>query len=253
MNSINKSSRDQYEEANKSLVESYQLWYEEIKDKTELLEDGYSNPYYIDIPSNWFETELPRILIVGEEGYGDYGVGKSDGVKANDITKIQSIIKEYLEQQLVDDKEHKTKINASSFWRRFRKVAEHGVCCWSNIDKIHSLGKGEGRLTATDRQKLHSLDMRILQREIEILQPNLVIFFGWYGVSLQHELPEVFKKLYPGGLKDRSVWFKSVVKIEHQCVDYLFTYHPTWGYRNAKLGYEDAVMEQIIEILGTKK
>lgn len=28
----------------------------------------------------------------------------------------------------------------------------------------------------------------------------LMAFFGWYGVSLQHQLPALFERLYPDGL-----------------------------------------------------
>ena len=187
-------------------------------------------------------------MIVGEEGFGTYGCGKQgkphEIIDCHDVESIQNLNYTFLRKQLgkeVGD------INASPFWRRFREIAKYGECAWSNIDKIHLLRNWNCKLSNKDRKLLHSINTRILLEEISILNPTHVVFFGWYGVSLQHELPSLFKKMYPNGLGDNSVWNKDVVAFEEDGRHYIFAYHPNWGYRNR--GYEDKVISVLKEHL----
>ena len=91
------------------------------------------------------------------------------------------------------------------------------------------------------------IDRAILSEEIRLMDPTHIVFFGWYGISLQHELPELFERLYPGGLGDNSVWKNNVVDMEHEGRHYIFTYHPAWGARHK--GYEDRVEEVVKQTL----
>ncbi len=66
-------------EALEQLRQVYLLWGNEISETMpEFLEEKYLNPYYIGIPERWFESDC-RILIVGQEGHGEWGCGKEDG------------------------------------------------------------------------------------------------------------------------------------------------------------------------------
>lgn len=225
---------------NERLVNKYREWLNEIKENApQLLSEKYSNPYFSSIPDGWFDTKGPRIMIVGEEGFGTWGCGKGDGsISADEIEKIQFLNYSNLKKQLG---ESCCDTNYSSFWKRFRKIAGHGICCWTNIDKIHTLHNKKCALTSTERKVLHSVRTRLLHEEISLLNPTHVVFFGWYGTSLQHELPEIYSKMYPQGPNDNSVWNQTVVLIKDEGRKYIFCYHPSWGYRNA--GYEDKVME----------
>lgn len=70
--------------AKQKLVEVNRRFTKDIEETApKLLESAYSNPYFISIPENWFTTKSPRILIVGEEGFGTYGCGKRG--KTDDI------------------------------------------------------------------------------------------------------------------------------------------------------------------------
>ena len=63
-------------------------------------------------------------------------------------------------------------------------------------------------------------------------------------MSLQSECPLVFDKLYPGGLKDDSVWkLEKMAVLSVDGIQYIFTYHPGW--RNKGKGYEEKVMRLI--------
>jgi hypothetical protein len=227
------------------LIDVYTTFLREIESNSpKLLGSTYSNPYFISIPENWFSSETPKILIVGEEGFGTYGCGKQgkpdELINYHEIKKIQNLNYTYLRKQLgIDSGE----INSSPFWRRFREIAKCGKCAWSNIDKIHLLRNWNCRLSNKDRKLLHSINTRILQEEISILNPTHVVFFGWYGVSLQHELPSLFEKMYPNGLGDNSVWNKDVVAFEENGRYYIFAYHPNWGCRHR--GYEEKVIAAV--------
>lgn len=230
-----------------ALKELYEQWSNEIETNCSALVEGeYSNPYYVSIPEDW-ETSKLRIMIVGEEGYGTWGCGKSCGWNEQDppytIKDVENIqrynawaIKTYTEQ------------NKTAFWRRFKKIMAFGYpCIWNNLDKIHSIIKRKRlkhKLTNVEKQLLHSTPTKVLKREIEILKPTIVVFFGWYYESLCKELPEICKLLYPKGKEDDSLWKNTVYQINKDNITYVFTYHPSWGYRTK--GYEEKVMNDLI-------
>ena len=231
--------------ANHQLIELYTNWLSELKSiAPELLGNDYSNPYYTSIPENWFDTEQPRIMVVGEEGFGIWGMGKGadSPIMADEIEIIQKANYDYLRTQLEIEK---GELNNSSFWRRFRRISKYGICCWTNIDKIHRLRDSNCSLSSKKRKLLHATGIKVLAEEINILNPTHIVFFGWYGLSLQHELPDVFKELYPKGLGDSSVWKNTVVPIEHGGRKYIFAYHP--GYKTK--AYEDKVLEVFCKTL----
>lgn len=236
---------DMREETNKKLIKVYTQWLTELFEKApDLLGNVYSNPYYTSIPENWFESAGPRIMVVGEEGFGEWANGKGENVPVlpDEIEKIQSFNYSYLREQLrIDDGE----INNSAFWRRFRKVAEYGVCCWTNIDKIHVRSNARCALSEKKRKLLHSVNTQVLFEEMSILNPTHIIFFGWYGTSLRHEFPELYNQLYPGGAGDSSIWKNSVVPIKHEGRTYIFTYHPSYRSKD----YEEKVMDVFKETL----
>ena len=236
------------------LKELYEKWSDEvICNCPSLIEGAYSNPYYVSIPSNW-EVSQQRIMIVGEEGNGSWGCGKSYGwTEQEPAYTIKSIEKiQYYNTWAV---ETYSKQNKSPFWRRFKKVMDLGYpCIWNNLDKIHSLVKRQGlkhQLNQSEEQLLHSTPTKILQKEIEITNPTIVVFFGWYYDSLHEELPEICSMLYPKGKSDDSLWKRTVYTIKKDGITYIFTYHPNWGYRTK--GYEKQVMDEIETAFVKKK
>lgn len=225
------------EERRKQLLEAYQSWERKLKEACpQLINAKYSHPYYLHIPDNWFEAEF-RILIVGEEGYGDKQFDLP-------IVDAQAFNKKYLSKQLSHGAD-----NRSPFWRRIRKISALTKCsiAWTNLDKIHVNGKN-CKLKIADRMALHQTPIAILREELRILGPHMVVYFGWYGISLRAELPKVFQRLYPGGLKDHSQWKDEKLRtIEIDGIHHVFTYHPNWGQRTR--GYEDKVLDEIRKIL----
>lgn len=238
---VNVSIRGVSMATGEDLAGAYKRWLNELALRCpEFLGDTYSNPYYAFEPDDW-EVGKPRVLVVGEEGFGLGGHGKEDGLEPHDIPSLQEISKQYMYEQVYLSRTEGGCSNRSAFWRRIRKMAAEDISIsWTNIDKIHHRRAKGCALTAEERSRLHSLQNRILASEIDILRPAVLVFFGWYGISLQHELPEVFSGLYPAGLGDTSRWFQNVVPIEQSGRTYLFTYHPSWGSRQKD--YEEKVL-----------
>lgn len=226
------------EERRKQLYDVYKVWESELKSVSpQLITKDYSHPYYLHIPDDWFSAQH-RVLIVGEEGFGEKQFDLS-------IAEAQAFNRNYLLGQLASSAD-----NRSPFWQRIRRIA---ACpdvsiAWTNLDMIHRSGRKGCALKKCERMALHQTPTSILSKEIQILEPSILIYFGWYGLSLRAELPDIFQKLYPGGLKDFSQWKEEKMKvIEMDGIHHIFTYHPGWGQRVK--GYEDSVLQVITEVL----
>jgi hypothetical protein len=229
------------------LKKLYEEWSDELLlNCSALSEKDYSNPCYVSIPEGW-ETAEQRIMIVGEEGYGEWGCGKAYGWDKNkpawtlkDIAKIQDYNRWAIDKYAT---------GRTAFWRRFKQIKDLGLpCIWNNLDKIHFLKKRKGlkhQLTTAEEQLLHSTEIKVLQEEIDILKPTVVVFFGWYYHSLVRELPEICHMLYPKGERDDSLWKYKVYKIKKDNITYIFTYHPAWHGKNKPKTYEEDVLQEV--------
>ena len=224
----------------KALYEKYVTWNQEIFKNPTLSESNISLPYYIYLPDNWSDSKM-RILIVGEEGFGRKGCERDrDVVTENIIETVQEFNKTCM---------FEWKMNNRPFWRRFNKLRENlsdASFCWTNIDKVHRLidpaqNIKRCKLLTNQRAELHKYP--ILQSEIDTIKPTHIIFFGWYGYSLNFELPEIYSKLYKDG---KEKWVKDeycTTITEDNGIKYIFTYHPNWCVRN---GHEKNIIYKIL-------
>ncbi len=226
------------EERRKQLYEVYKVWEKELKAACpQLITKEYSHPYYLHIPDDWFVAGH-KILIVGEEGFGTKQFDLS-------IEEAQEFNRAYLAEQL-----GKGKKNNSGFWRRIRKIAvlPDVSVTWTNLDMIHINGK-ECRLSEYEQTMLHQTPTAILSEEIRILEPDIVVYFGWYReplrAELRGELAPVFDALYPSGKPGWEPEKMQAIKQGKVC--HIFTYHPGWGQRVK--GYEDKVMDLVTNTL----
>ena len=100
----------------KALYEKYLVWNRKIFSNTVLSEDNISLPYYIYLPDDWADSKM-RILIVGEEGYGQKGCDRDKSiVTENIIETVQTFNKKCM---------FEWKMNNRPFWRRFNKLREN--------------------------------------------------------------------------------------------------------------------------------
>lgn len=235
-------------ELNNELLKVYGDWLNELRQINDgkFLSDSYSNPYFISAPESWLNSKL-KVMVVGKEGAGG-GCGKGEWCKnpQQDMRKIIEYTTTYpqIQEKIITENFCGSTVNNSAFWRRFRNVYDMvgSPVIWNNFDKIHYMPqKGEKRSKCTldnaERKLLHSTTTKILRKEIEILKPTHVIFFGWYKNFLGSELPE---------LKENGL---AIEEYKGQCfcdgVTYIISNHPTWGMFHPD--YENFVLNLISE------
>lgn len=290
------------EDKNEALRGAYIAWFNILSKSgsasSYLLGKDYSNPYYIGVPNDWTDAAL-KIMIVGKEGYGHWGCGKNGNESEGkpkycpicNIKEIQDYNLKYVRVQLgkenAEGKGLYTDNSSSRFWDRIRKLREYislqqGIqkdkisFIWNNMDKIHKIpSKNGGKcvLDKTERQNLHSLNCHILQEEIKITKPNVVIFFGNYWDkkdfnALRAELEGVCNQLMDEKDHWRGGYYKSKWESEHiiwcrqkygeREIPFVFTYHPNyirkWGAKihTTEDGYNKAVVDAVKEALEIK-
>ncbi len=239
----------------------YQEWIGQIKTNCpEFLEkDWYSNPYYLGLQDNWCDRDVVRVLVVGEEGvWGKTGnakypsdcKGKTLSFKADDFANLMDWAKDNLDRQIdleLPQKDLSKKYgfgyNQHGFWRWFRELKKSAQkrnlrisFAITELDKICKKPlkkRGKCCLKKDEEQRLHAAEngrrIAILKEEIDILQPDIVLFFGWYTSVLKMELPKLAKEVE----MRRSEWdFKEndkahPIKIERDNRVYIFSYHPS--------------------------
>lgn len=231
-------------EKREQLLQLYREWKSELEKTCPQFKcEDFSHPYYLHIPDEWYQRKC-RILVVGKEGYGVHPNNAS-------IKNAQKFNYEYLVCQLGKNTSYTR--NSSPFWNRIRRInrlqkSDEISITWTNIDKIHRNGTKNCPLLKKQRCELHQTEKKILAEEIKLLQPDIVIFFGWYDVSLEEELPAVYKKLKQHDVDYPSYWKENRMKtISEDGISYIFTYHPGWGQRQK--GYEKKVISEVNRIV----
>ena len=281
------------------LTQVYEKWLNELRSAhSYLLEDKkYSNPYYLYVPNEW-ATAKNKIMIIGEEGYGNWGCGKKCGwIKNtpawtpdsfNDIrlyhrdlilsqTKYRDLLSkredgsdlvntdEYIEFAKWFNSLYKRKPFNSDFWRRIYAIysvdKNNGAIIWNNLDKVFSLRGDNDRcaLKHTDRVNLHSVKTKLLEEEIKITQPTIVIFNGWYGTSIKAELKHIYDKFYEDAPLEEWKENKVCAVTDDTyggTVKYICAYHPAFRpntlngkFGNNKTEYEKFLIQKIEGLL----
>ena len=222
---------ENYINKKEELINQYIIWVKEIKQKCpQFLSDIYSNPYYTSIPDEWYNKKN-RIYVVGEEGFG---FEKDSNEKFDDFDAIQKFNKDYMILNLNKSNGY----NKSPFWNRIRKINDLGdmSITWGNIDKIHVLDERNCSLSDEERHNLHSIKCNILEEEIKILDPTIVVFFGWYYASISYDFKSYYSKITSEYEKNKKSPFDMICD-GRVCI---FSNHPKWG--QMQKGYEDLVI-----------
>lgn len=236
---------ENYECMVQNLKNKYKEWVKqlELSCKDLLVNENYSNPYYVGLQDCWCNKNT-RVLIVGEEGYfyNNSGNGKlaSKGkdkeyaaVRYNDIDTLMSWAADCLEKQLQEEA-YESKFeycrNSSAFWTWVRALYKEkrnsAAFGWTELDKIckeKSNEMGQCCLSAREEERLHSTEIKILNEEITILDPTHIIFLGWHRKSLKAEMPDLYKKLY----SFEEDWRKDkLIALDFNNKKFIFSYHP---------------------------
>lgn len=248
-----------------------------------------SCPFCMGLTDEYINSHNKKIMIVGQVArklgsWSKQWQGRTTDDLFKDIDKkedywpakrMQNWANDYLECQLKNSTSEK--YNSSAFWDFFRDLKSCGniSLCWNDLDKVNFVendGK-EKNLTYKDETVLSSKyeydgeSLSLLQREIKIAKPDIIIFAigPYYSLSLDVALGvsdykynhmsniELSKKSlkvsklfkdYPS--KDRCVVQNNDLKVSvnnllgRETV-VLWTYHPT-ALRRLKL-YSQAIKD----------
>lgn len=239
--------------------------------------DTVSNPYFCGIPENWSTCKL-KIMILGKEGYGknyanchitcdiiDFLQKVNIGICyawCNKIKnhKTEAYYDENLTQVIVNREEDND--NKSSFKKAFGQLSEKlntipnitFSIIWNNSDKIcrcksdEKIEKEDAALKKSTRKDLHkyitSDGKTILEKEIEILAPTHLIFFG---------MPRDLKALNVVSEEERtkisleSNYYHLTSNLNGKNVKMLFTYHPAARKSIKEEGRIGKIMEFLLE------
>jgi len=244
-------------EQNEKILKVYEEYLKSLKTNApELLDKNNFSAIFctgvptaeLGFPIDW-DKATNRILIIGQEAWW----GKSEGEVFSSFKNVQEWVLKFERCQLyetnwpysmyINNNQYKQyDKNTRCFWAKFRKVASccdrtDTAFCYANIDAIcdcHT-GADKGKMNKY-RKQLHANEIYKIMREvIEIIDPTIVIFFGWHDLSLHHEIPELIDgnpKLYPNG-KWNTQNFQQMNRVYEQTIDkrkYFMTYHPRcWG------------------------
>lgn len=200
---------------NERLAELYQWAFQRCEDPADAhalpVNEGVSWPHFIHVPATYFDERLKfRLLVVGQE---------TRGWEQWPAVSPESIIEKYKSFDLGRG------YWFSPFWQAAHRLhrlintsgPERGFV-WSNLVKISQRKKRPER---TIENK--SCGLELLQKELEILKPDAVVFFT--GPKYDERLKTTFPGLKPIGVTR----YIDRIKLDRQLPRRSFrTYHPRW-------------------------
>lgn len=199
---------------------------------------NYSSMFRMGFPEEYIDSKKPLLMYVGQECLR---CGEE---------KTQVWVREY--QNVQRTKNRITTdwfdfgTNNSPFWNFYRQLSALGYnSLWNNLDKFHPLDAQ--RLSWEDGVKFNSPygddNLSILQREIKLLKPKVVIFSignGKYTSSLSaaFSVDETELKKFAPTVDEPVKDISNLLKIPNTIA--IWTYHPAYlqrskNYNNALL------------------
>jgi hypothetical protein len=194
-----------------------------------------SNPLLLNI-SEGYITSRVKIMIVGKETFawhGTFNLGLADVI----VDELMDLYRVFLRNTVHE---------GTPFWSFSRKLDKalnpnnkDTSVAWSNLIKVD---QGRGR-PSKDIEKI-VCGFPILEKEIEILHPDLVIFLTGYGYDgrLQQTFPGVEYEAVEGATD------KELVRLKHLNLplNSFRTYHP----KHLRMsGLENKVLHQLINLM----
>lgn len=230
MNSVLKS-----EQLNKELFKLYKGQWANIE-KILKANPQLSHPQLIYVPEKYTETEF-RLMIVGQQPY-EWHFNKDKGIREdldlNPIEKIEKLLWWYKNFSLGE------RYSRSPFWQAAHKLNEllnpnfpRYSFLWSNLIKTD---KRNWPPDPDIEKELRGL--RLLQEEIRITQPNVVVFFT--GPDYDDRIRQDFEGV-------ESDWNQDLARLQHKSLpkNSFRTYHP--GHLRRKRKW--AVINRIADLV----
>lgn len=212
-----------------------------------------SYPFFTGVSEQYVDSNK-RIMIIGQETNG-WNIYKPDWT----IEDSRKWTVDYLGYQLkyCTDAEHKEKFgrrNSSPFWSFFKVFSNEGIVpCWNNVDKAQRniCGKTASLTEEIEmvlNQKLPHINKTLLQKEIEILMPNTIVFITGpsYRVTMEKalDLKENTLLEYEPTPDNGCVDISNVVNLG---IPTFWTYHPRYIASSKNTLSRDKIVEKIKE------
>lgn len=240
-------------ECYKPLIKEYQ------NNEAELVK--LSCAFSFGVSRQYIESDK-KIMIIGQEA-NDHTFDYEKWC----LSEWQGWAISYLNRQVNKEKNKEMGYNRSPFWRFFRKFAKGGYTpCWNNLDKVRTYVKKDGKdwkedflpykTGSNEREILHRKifdgnSKSLLEKEIEIAKPDIVVFVVGPNNPYYHSLSlafftgeEVDKRLeavYPK--PNNNECCQEISDILGLNVPTYWTYHPNLLSRKKWL---DTVVDKII-------
>ncbi|RAZ48913.1 uracil-DNA glycosylase family protein [Campylobacter hyointestinalis] len=211
------------QEKQNKLNELYKPFFNNVKDKVGNKIGQHSNPLLIDLAkTNNINT---NVMIFGQETDTWY----------NDIKDIDELIEIY--SKFLNDKLR----SKTPFWQCFRKWLgdENGVYVWNNLSKMDYNSNGSRSILRCSNKKILEESSKIIKKEIEIIEPKIIIFLSGprYDFIIQNYLgakKKVLEKAKENQLCEFELeGFKNIKSFR--------TYHP--GYLNRRPNLKNKIVE----------
>ncbi len=265
---------------NKKLEKLYNSYYDKAKQAYKNQNAQISSPLLIKIDEKDYKKADKKIMIFGQETYGWHGEFGGKDIKflqehlkrptgnkedfsddeqqqlyisflMNDYFMLLSENKEYFSgnknQPYINSKRRlKKKQKRRPFWRGvkfFEDGLEGSYVVWNNISKV---GRKKGTGVNSKIKKFEREYFKdIIDKEICILKPDIIIFFGWSGykdVKYKFDIDSKIEHKTDNGFKFAEINFKNL-----KCKA-IRLYHPAYRGKN----FEQTKTEAL-KILNTTK
>ena len=223
-------------EKQNKLNELYKPFFNSVKDKVGDDIGQYGNPLLIDLAkTNNINTD---VMIFGQETNTWY-----NGIK--NIDELIEIYSKFLNDNLRSN---------TPFWQCFRKWLgdENGVYVWNNLSKMDYNSNGNRSILECPNKKILEEILKgsaeIIKKEIEIIEPKIIIFLS--GPSYDFIIED-----YLGGKKKDNLEITEIAEENQLCefelkgfenIKSFRTYHPRY------LNTQGDLKNKIVEFLRAK-
>ena len=177
---------------NRALAKAYSYAWESIVEVYRLYEDReLTMPHLVRAPDR-YNDQRSRLMVVGQQTGGWH--------EQHDVSSVNpsKLMNWHSEFDLAENK----KVKKSPFWQIAHKintalnVSTPPAFIWSNLIKLAERQKAGGKYGKPTTEIRDAIrEARLLQLELEILKPNVVVFFtgptGYYTWELKQQFPGI--------------------------------------------------------------
>lgn len=210
--------------------------------------NGYSAMFRMGFPDEYIDSSRPLLMFVGQEDLN------GDSYKTQEWVRKYQIVQKTENNDILPEE----KVNHSPFWDFYRKLCDIGYNgLWNNLDKF-LYADHETHLSTVDAAKqsaAYGLDrLSVLQREINLLKPSIVMFAIGPREKYRSSLASAFSvnekalRKYKPTIKKCVNDISAVLGLENAIA--LWTYHPNYLRRR---GLENAALNEIKRMIDAKR